>query len=171
MTEQDRTNRDWFNQLYAEQYPLLYNHACWYLKNLGITGGLTEELAHDGVQLTFSAAWQRVESLREMAWVNAWLFRVLRNKLSDLIREELRLYGLRQRLEAAQPGAEEDGLADVDFRLLLAQHLTPEEQELVQRIYLNGERPADLCREMGLKRSALSMRLRRIREKLKKYLD
>ena len=55
--------------------------------------------------------------------------------------------------------------------LLEDRSLTPEEQELMQRIYLNGERPADLCREMGLKRSALSMRLRRIREKLKKYLD
>ena len=168
MTEQERTNRAWFDRLYAEQYLPLYNHACWRLHKLGLTGGMLEELAHDAVQLSFTVAWEQAEALQAMEHPRAWLFRVLQNKLTDSLREEQRLRQLQQRLTERR--TEACDTENAEFRLFLSAHLSPEDQHLAGRIYIDGECPSDLCREMGIKRSALSMRLRRIHQKLEKFL-
>ena len=48
--------------------------------------------------------------------------------------------------------------------------LQPQQQELIQRIYFNGEKPADLAREYGILQSSINHRLSKIFAVLKKNL-
>ena len=47
--------------------------------------------------------------------------------------------------------------------------LTPDQQELVRRIYFNNEHLADIAREQGVSRAALTNRMNRIIASLKKF--
>ena len=47
--------------------------------------------------------------------------------------------------------------------------LTPDQQELVRRVYFNNERLADIAREQGVSRAALTNRMNRIIASLKKF--
>lgn len=169
MTEQDR--RDWFDRLYEKYYRLLYSHAGWKIECFGFPKGMIDELAHDAVQMTFAAAWEKANLLISIEKPGAWLMAVLKNKLIDLVRDEIRMADLRSKLELCLQAESPTDLQETEFRLFLEGTLTEDEQELIKRIYINSEKPSHVCEDMGLKRSALSMRLRRIKKKLIKYLD
>ena len=65
----------------------------------------------------------------------------------------------------------DDGL-DEDFLLKseLADLVPEEDYLLLKRLYLDGDTYQELCRELGLKKSALAMKIRRIKERfLKEY--
>ena len=46
--------------------------------------------------------------------------------------------------------------------------MSPEELELLKRLYVNGESYQDLSRDLGITRSALAKRIQRIKEKFRK---
>ncbi len=61
--------------------------------------------------------------------------------------------------------------AEVKRRLYQAiETLSPQQRELVWRIYFLGERPADIAREMGVSKTAIYNRLQRIFTQLQKNL-
>ncbi len=49
--------------------------------------------------------------------------------------------------------------------------LSPEQRELVLKVYFNGMRIVDIAREEGVGESAVRDRIRRIHKKMKKYLE
>lgn len=57
-------------------------------------------------------------------------------------------------------------------RLLRAMEaLSPDQRELVRRVYFENQRIVDIAREQGVDKSAISHRLERIYKKLKKHLE
>lgn len=170
MTVQEKKRKEWFDQLYEKHYRLLYNHARWRIECFGFSKGMIDELAHEAVQMTFAAAWEKVEELILAERPGAWLAAVLKNKLIDLAREEIRMNELRDKLEQRLQSGSPNDIRETEFLVFLKETLTGEERELVHRIYVNLEKPSDICNEMGIKRSALSMRLHRIKKKIKKFL-
>ena len=49
--------------------------------------------------------------------------------------------------------------------------LSPEQQELILKVYFKGMRIVDIAREEGVGESAVRDRIRRIHKKMKKYLE
>lgn len=167
MTEQEKERSLAFEKLYAEKYSALLAHASWKLKVSGFSVNLAMICAQDAVQETFSALWASDIELTDRQPLMAWLNKVLQNKLTDLQRQEHWWREVLCRLKEQLPGTQNDVFSDSELLLCLKQRLSEKEFDLVCRIYLYQEKPADICRELGIKSSALSMRLKRVKEKIK----
>lgn len=63
------------------------------------------------------------------------------------------------------PASPED---DVQQRAEITSILTPEEYEILRKLYLEKYTYEELAREMGLKKSALAMRVKRSKERFVK---
>ena len=169
MTQTEKRKQEWFDQLYRSRYRLLYNHAFWRFQNLSIPKGIADELSHDAVQMTFAALWKNADTMLQYESPDPWLFAVLKNKIVDLIREECRIDHLVTLLKGDLDEGHPNELVEAEFGIFLEQLLTEDERALLQRIYVDRDRPSDICEEKGMKRSALSMRLRRIRAKIEVF--
>lgn len=166
MTEQERKTE--FEALYTAQFRALFAHACTRLHAVGISPAVAELYAQEAVQETFAALWERKDEILSKDYRMAWLNSVLHNKLADLLREERGWQEVLNRLRDQYPREEAFPMAEAELLICLEQSLPPEEYRLLYRIYVDQERPSDLCNELGIKSSALSMRLRRIKEKVRK---
>ena len=85
----------------------------------------------------------------------------------------LEAYNLDDALLPSDEDVERDVIADEDKKRLYKAiaALTPDQQELVRRVYFNNERLADIAREQGVSRAALTNRMNRIIASLKKFFD
>lgn len=83
----------------------------------------------------------------------------------------LEAYNLDDALLPSDEDVERDVIADEDKKRLYKAiaALTPDQQELVRRVYFNNERLADIAREQGVSRAALTNRMNRIIASLKKF--
>ena len=83
----------------------------------------------------------------------------------------LEAYNLDDALLPSDEDVERDVIADEDKKRLYKAiaALTPDQQELVRRVYFNNERLADIAREQGVSRAALTNRMNRIVASLKKF--
>ena len=83
----------------------------------------------------------------------------------------LEAYNLDDALLPSDKDVERDVIADEDKKRLYKAiaALTPNQQELVRRVYFNNERLADIAREQGVSRAALTNRMNRIVSSLKKF--
>ena len=83
----------------------------------------------------------------------------------------LEAYNLDDALLPSDEDVERDVIADEDKKRLYKAiaALTPDQQELVHRVYFNNERLADIAREQGVSRAALTNRMNRIIASLKKF--
>ena len=83
----------------------------------------------------------------------------------------LEAYNLDDALLPSDENVERDVIDDEDKKRLYKAiaALTPDQQELVRRVYFNNERLADIAREQGVSRAALTNRMNRIVSSLKKF--
>ena len=83
----------------------------------------------------------------------------------------LEAYNLDDALLPSDEDVERDVIADEDKKRLYKAiaALTPDQQELVRRVYFNNGRLADIAREQGVSRAALTNRMNRIVSSLKKF--
>ena len=83
----------------------------------------------------------------------------------------LEAYNLDDALLPSDENVERDVIDDEDKKRLYKAiaALTPDQQELVRRVYFNNERLADIAREQGVSRAALTNRMNRIIASLKKF--
>ena len=81
----------------------------------------------------------------------------------------LEAYNLDDALLPSDEDVERDVIADEDKKQLYKAiaALTPDQQELVRRVYFNNERLVDIAREQGVSRAALTNRMNRIIAALK----
>ncbi len=66
-----------------------------------------------------------------------------------------------------------EAVADADVKKELYQaieKISPQQRELIWRVYFQGEHPADIARELGVSKTAIHNRLQRIFCKLKNNL-
>lgn len=105
------------------------------------------------------------ESKRE-EWRDDWR---RRRKLSSL--EELDEFG--DKIADGKPTPEDEAIESETRENLhkAIARLLSEQQELIYRVYFNGESQTDIAREQGVTKKAINNRLSRILENLKKYLN
>ncbi len=134
------------------------------------TGRADPERAHEAVQETFLIAWEKpTEFLGSLSPVG-WLVNTLKNVLRNMVREDARWHA---RLQDVQDSLDRAAVhpapgADLELEGLLP----PEELDLLKRLYLHGETYAEVCAELGLKKSTLAMRVKRSKEAFqKKYWE
>lgn len=139
----------------------------------------SESEAEDLLQQSLLKAIRNADDLVDNEKVTAWFYRILRNSLTDFYRSRAadgrRNDGLLQELVAlgedhqAAPDAELMGEVCACMNRLLPA-LKPEYADLLKRIDLLGEAPAEVATQSGITYNNLMVRLHRARQALRKSL-
>lgn len=134
------------------------------------TGRSDPDRAAEAVQEAFLVAWEKPKDFLGSVSPVGWLVNTLKFVLQNMIREDQRWHA---RLREFQAHLDRDAVhpapgADLEIEGLIP----PEELELLKRLYLYGETYEELCRELGLKKSTLAMRVKKSKEDFqKKYRE
>jgi len=129
------------------------------------------ELAADVVQDSLLKALKSGEQLRENENVTAWFYKILRNAIIDVYRRrdvsERAIEKLKVDLETAEETKSEvcrclDGIIPT---------LKPEYAELIRKVDLLENSPADVAKELGITTNNLTVRLHRARTQLRERLE
>lgn len=156
-----------FRQLFEEQYQGMMRYASAILKARD-SGSLINGRAEVAVQETFMLAWERRDEVLTSNQPASWLYKALYYKILEILKEENRW---RKRLLLYErnyvPPVETHISLDVEFEGLVPK----EDFDLLWRMYGEGYSYAELCRETGLTKSALAVKIHRIKKKIQKQLD
>jgi len=180
MTDQSHSAEGWLR----EHGDYLFRYAIAQLRD--------EELSADLVQETLLAAWRGRDSFQGKSSVRTWLTSILKHKILDHIRVEIRLRRFNETIEA-DPTAnwfEADGswkesihrwqdnpeelCRNEQFMKILQMCIDrlPEKQNLVFRMKeLAGEETATICNEAGISPTNLHVMIHRARLALRGCLD
>ncbi len=153
-----------YEQYYQAYYTKLWRQALQILRQY--QGAGDPGRAEEAVQETFLIAWEKPKAFLDSPSPEGWLVNTLKNVLRNMIRADQRWTA---RLQAIQDKLAQDGAyavpgGGVDLEDLLP----PEEWELLKRFYLEGETYETLCRELGVKKSTLAMRIKKSKETFRK---
>lgn len=156
----DHYFQTYYTKLWRQAQSILARHA----------GRKDPDRADEAVQEVFLVAWQKPREFLGSPSPVGWLVNTLKFVLQNMIREDQRWHARLQEFqahldrEAVQPAPG----ADLEIEGLIS----PEELELLKRLYLYGETYEELCRELGLKKSTLAMRVKKSKEDFqKKYWE
>lgn len=151
-----------------------------------------EELAADMVQETLLAAWKGREHFQGNSTVRTWLVGILKHKITDHIRHEIRNRNLADAVEndptsayfdasghwqtapAAWNEDPEKTYRNDQFRMVLQQCIRklPEKQQLVFRLReLTGEDTESICKTCDITPTHLHVLIHRARLALRKCLE
>lgn len=112
--------------------------------------------ANDAVD--FGRAEEAVQETFTIAWLNI----ALKNVIKNMVRDDQRWAECLLRVPAEQvqpaPGAD----------LELEGIIPSEDMDILKRLYLYGETYEEICEDLGLKKSALAMRVKRSKELFRK---
>jgi len=122
----------------------------------------------DIVQETFIKLYTRDKPLYGEEAEKAWLIRVTVN----LCKNRVRLCAYRRRAELSEdlrsPDRENDGFIDLQNAL---KKLKPDYRAVIYMFYYEGYRTEEIAEYLSISVTAVTTRLQRAREKLKKFLD
>ena len=145
----------------------LYRHA------LGMVG--SEDSAADLTQESFITAYTRLNSCRDPSRFGPWVFRILRNRCLDYLKNRRRLTVPLEENTAFAPGSGDPGteLERTELRraVLVALRTLPEPQrEAFLLKHVDGRSYEEMSEVLGASVSALKMRVMRAREALQNLL-
>lgn len=167
MSDKRTLSPEEFDAIYLQKYKQLKHYALQVISSS--TGRYDPELAEDAVHDTFRVLWEKSGTYLSSPSPDGWLFKTLFFSLKNQLRKEARLTKLVFKLQGTfdstptpPPGA----------HLELEGHISPEEYQLLYRLYIVGDPLEEIAREMGITKMALAKRVGRIKEKFrKKYLE
>lgn len=157
-----------FETLYRAEYAGLLRYAEVTLKNHGSLYSSVSDRAEEAVQEMFAFAWENREKLLSRESPTGWLYRSLYFKVMELLRED-RVW-TKHVLQMSEPDGDETN-GDFSLKLELDGIIPTEDYLLLKRLYLDGYTYKELCEKLGLKKSALAMRIKRIKEHFLKEYD
>lgn len=161
----DQEAEEIFHRFFVEEYEKLIRCAGIYLRAYDQRKPINGR-SEITVQEMFTLAWERRQEVLSKEKPIGWLYNALQYKVMELLREENRWAKLLLRYEQQNmKPAEEPISLEVEFAGLVPD----EDLELLYRIYLYGYSYNELCQEMGLTKSALAVKVHRIKEKIKKF--
>jgi len=155
----------WFAQLYKHTYlSLLRDATIW----LSACRQNSNGCAEDAVQLTYLKAWRIRHKLKGMESPTGWLRGTLLRTTKELTRENIHWQKrVRQMSEQITRG----GVPDFRLKVELQSLMTAEEYMWLKRLYLDRCTYQELSQELGLTRSALAMRVKRLKDRLARHGD
>lgn len=165
MSDEEIRNQEmaYLEGLFRQEYEGLLRTARSRLKKHDTTHVCASDRAEDIVQDLFFLAWEKREKVMSSQSPVGWLYTALSLKVREAIREEFAW--MRNLNEASQlTGSVEttEKLPDEWSKLI-----PPEDLRLLSRLYLEGYTYKELCAELGLKKSALAMRIFRIKREFR----
>lgn len=125
------------------------------------------ERAEDVVQEVFFLAWQKQDEVMASGFPKGWLFKAAVHKTQEALREDRTWI---KRLSLVAPASPRFG----DIRQMPEDwkpYMTQEDFDLMWKFYVGGYTYKELCEELGVKKSALGMRIRRIKERFQKNYE
>ena len=138
-----------------------------------------ETVAEDILQQSFARAVERSQSLNNEQSALAWFYQILRHTVADYYRshgaetrrneaflEELTISGNHQ-----EPPPDEVKATVCSCLHSLLPSLHRNYAELIKRIDLNGESPAQVAKDLKISRNNLTVRLHRARQSLRVSLE
>lgn len=154
-----------FEALYRSQYSALCRYATVLLKGYSSSDLYISGRSEEAVQETFSLAWAKRKKLFSSPSPVGWLYCTLHYKTQELIRED---QAWAKRLLRLSESSSAPSCKDFQLRAELRSIIPEDEYTLLKQLYLDGYTYKELSCRMGLKQSALAMRVKRIKEKLLK---
>ena len=150
--------------LFCQEYTGLVRYArIMYQKNGGYIDphGRAEEI----VQETFFLAVEKREELMEREDKRAWLISTASYKVRAALKED------RKWAKSLMLLPDETEVIHFPEPDEVPAYLSKEDYALLKRLYADGYTYQDLCAEMGLSKSALAMRISRIKKTAKKNFE
>ena len=152
-----------WEELYKQHYQELLRKAVCICRN--------SAQAEDAVQETFLRALQNVSVVEDLgpSQRRAWLFRALKNLLTDGFRRNTLEDQYTQELPPEAAIEQEPGFEDIENELFLSR-LPPEEQLVFRLRFLEGYTAEEISVMLNLPAGTVRSRLSRSRKKLQKML-
>lgn len=156
-----------FEQCYKDYYQSLINFAHARLRE---SSGFCE----DCVQETFTVFYNRLQTGEEFEHPRAFLYRTLDNivkkQKAKIVTEEMNIVSLDDPDNTVEI-AVEDEINCEKYIKILEDSLDEDERLLYTEKYVNGKKIEQIAVESGLSVGAVTMRLSRLRKKLKNLLE
>ena len=161
----DRRDRDWFINLYHDNYRMLLAYA---------RRRVDEQTADEVVSETFLVAWRRRDEVPE-GYERAWLFGVARNTILTAARSARRLSRLRIRMRGATTPGWADEPSEVTDRastlLPALRSLREADREILMLVAWEEMTHAEIGQTMGISANAVAIRVHRARKRLADRMD
>ncbi len=163
---QSIAKRDLFEQCIDQQSGSLYRVA------FRLTGH--RDLADELVQETYFSAWKGIESLRDDSKMRGWLFAILRNQYSKLLRKLPKTKSLNEESsEIASPDtstAEETKLETKELVQSAMEELDDDQKLPMLLVAMEGMSVGEAANVLDIPRGTVLSRLHRGRQKMKQTL-
>jgi RNA polymerase sigma-70 factor (ECF subfamily) len=124
-----------------------------------------EYRAQDIVHETFLTAVRKIDSVRGSTNPEGWLVNTLKNVIKHEFRDRNKIAGVILSLETLEDAAEVSWDYDKLELEDIKASLTAEEWWLLNAVYLEGKKYAEVARELGIEYDACRKRVRKARDK------
>lgn len=146
---------------YNAYFQDVYTYA---LRRIG-NKAVAEDIAHD----VFLTALDRIEVFQNHPQQKGWLMVTARNKMREL-RKKMESNLVESLEEIQDVGAEEGDYEKIEFSLTMHKVIVEEEWELIKDFYLRGITIKELAEKYGITENAMTVRLCRLRKKIREKI-
>ncbi|WP_455582824.1 RNA polymerase sigma factor [Dysosmobacter sp.] len=151
-----------FERIYKEHYALFLRYAKTIFDAYGSRYVSASGRAEEAVQEMFAFAWENRETMHQAPSPIGWMYKCLAFKVQELLRED-RIWA--KRILQISEQHSEQGERDFCLKAELENMISPEDYLLLKHLYLDGYTYTEVCTALGLKKSTLAMRVKRIKER------
>lgn len=152
-----------FEQIYKENYESFIRYATAIFKANGSQYVSASGRAEEAVQEMCAVAWENRDKLSAAPSPLGWMYTTLQFKVRELLRED-RAWMKRLLQISEQYSSEDEDTYDFRLKAEMEDIIKPKDYLLLKRLYLDGYTYTEVGTAMGLKKSALAMRVKRIKE-------
>lgn len=170
MTESTKEDvNEYFEKLFKAEYKGLLQYALSIIKSQGrVLVGDPMGKAEAAVQEMFALAWKKNEDLRASKSPVGWLYKALQYKIQELLYDENQWF--KRIMRVSECTSHDQSEYTLELRSELMNLLPKEDYLLLHQLYVEGFTYQELCRRMGISKSAFAMRIKRIKERfIKNY--
>ena len=152
-----------FEQIYKENYEGFIRYANVVFKACGAECVSVSGRAEEAVQEMCAFAWENRDRMAASPSPIGWMYTTLQYKVKEFLRED-RLWTKRIMQISEQYGGKDGETYDFRLKAELEDILRQDDYLLLKRLHLDGYTYSEVSASMGLKKSALAMRVKRIKE-------
>lgn len=160
------TDMEFFEDLYRRDRQKLINYATAILWKYGAGNMSVADRAEEVVQDAFCLAWKKRDDPTFREFPSQWMCKTVVYKVREALREDRKwvkcLTLLPEKMVVDEPWEMIDHLAGI---------VPKEDYDLLRKLYQEGYTYKELCAQLGVKKSALAMRISRSKERIRKNLQ
>lgn len=155
-----------FEDLFRSEYAGLMRYACAVFRKR--SGSVNTTRAEEAVSEMFALAWSKRDVLFSSEKPVGWLYRALYYTILGILQEERRRAKV---LDILKKEYTESSCEMASPELSLQGIVDEEDFEILQKLYIEGYTYQEISQESDMKKSALAMKVSRIKEKMRTELS